>query len=119
VQGIDKAQQLQSEIDPELLFRRNSINLYIGRRGSGKTYNVMRELIKLSQLPDKGGYNLFVYITDKTSDKTVKEMLGLVKLKVEVVSYKEAVRFIPDLISAKDAYDQVIEKGLKNAVTEE
>jgi hypothetical protein len=116
MKGIDKAQQLQSEIDPELLFRRNSINLYIGRRGSGKTYNVMRELIKLSHLP---GYNLFVYITDMTSDKTVNEMLSLIKLKVKVVSYKDAVKFVPDLISAKDAYDQVIEKGLRNAITEE
>jgi hypothetical protein len=79
----------------------------------------MRELIKLSHLPNKGGYNLFVYVTDKTSDKIVIEMLGLIKLKVKVVTYKDAVKFIPDLISAKDAYDQVIEKGLKNVVTDE
>jgi hypothetical protein len=119
MKGIDKSEQLQSEIDPELLFRRNSINLYIGRRGSGKTYNVMRELIKLSQLPNRGGYNLFFYVTDKTSDKTVNEMLSLIKLKVKVVTYKNAIKFIPDLISAKDAYDQVFEKGLVNSVTKE
>jgi hypothetical protein len=35
------------------------------------------------------------------------------------VTYKDAVRFIPDLISAEDSYDQVIEKRLVNAVTKE
>jgi hypothetical protein len=109
--GINKDEQLQSIIDPELLFRRNSINLYIGRRGSGKTYNVMREIIKLSHLKNVGGYNLFVYITDKTSDAAVNEMLGLVRLKTKVVSYGNAADFIQDLVSAKDAYNKVIENG--------
>jgi phage terminase large subunit len=48
INGIDKSEQLQSVTDPELNFRQNSINLYIGGRGSGKTFNVLRELIKLS-----------------------------------------------------------------------
>ena len=88
--GIDKSEQLQSVIDSELLFRRNSINLYIGRRCSGKTFNVLRELIKLSDLPDCAGYNSFVYITDKTNDSTVNELLSLIKLKVKVVTYADA-----------------------------
>jgi hypothetical protein len=52
--GIDKDEQLQSVIDPELLFRRNSINLYIGRGGSGKTFNVLTKLIKLPIMIDTG-----------------------------------------------------------------
>jgi hypothetical protein len=28
----------------------------ISRRGVGKTFSVLKELIKLSQLPDRGGY---------------------------------------------------------------
>jgi hypothetical protein len=118
IKGIDKKEQLQSFIDPELNFRRNSIILYIGRRGSGKTFNVLRELIKLSQLLDKGGYNSFIYCTDKTNDSTVKELLPLIELKTRVVTYANMMPFLKDLVHAKSAYEETIEKGLTNEVTE-
>jgi hypothetical protein len=118
IENVDKSEQLQSEIDPELHFRRNSINLYIGRRGSGKTFNVLRELIKLSQLPDKGGYNGFIYCTDKTNDSTVKDLLPLIKLKTRIVSYADMLTFMRDLVDAKMAYEEILEKGLESKVTD-
>jgi hypothetical protein len=62
---IDKEDQSQSIIHPDLNFRRNSINILVSRRGVGKTFAVMRELIKLSQLPDCGGYSQLIYVTEK------------------------------------------------------
>jgi hypothetical protein len=118
ISGINKAEQLQSVIDPELNFRRNSINLYIGRRGSGKTFNVLRELIKLSHLPNYGGYNSFIYVTDKTNDSTVNELLGLIELKTRVVSYTNMLPFLNDYVDAKTAYEEIVEKGLQNDVTD-
>ena len=43
--GRDLTHDLQTEIHPELFFRRNSVNLLIGKKGSGKTYNVFREVL--------------------------------------------------------------------------
>jgi hypothetical protein len=60
------ASQSQTIIHPEILFRYNSINLLVSRRGVGKSFTVMRELIKLSQLPNCGGYTTLLYTTDKT-----------------------------------------------------
>jgi hypothetical protein len=51
--------QIQSQIHPEILFRYNTINLLISRRGVGKTFTVMKELIKLSQLPNYGAIQHF------------------------------------------------------------
>ena len=34
--------EMQNEIDDEILFKFNSVNLIIGKRGSGKTHMVMR-----------------------------------------------------------------------------
>jgi hypothetical protein len=109
--GIDKNDQLQSTIGPELNFRRNSINLYIGRRGSVKTYNVLRELMKLSELPNCGDFNSFIYCTNKTNDSTVKEMLPLIKLKTRIINYKNMIPFLLDLVYAKSAYEETLEKG--------
>jgi hypothetical protein len=110
--GVDKSEQLQSVIDPKFLFRRNSINLYIARRDSGKTFNVMRELIKLSQLKNKNGQNDFIYCTDKTSDSTVNDLLNLIKLNVREIRYDDMPVFLADLIDAKDAYQDAIENGV-------
>lgn len=69
----DSEDALVSEIHPCIKFRRNSVNLVIGRRGSGKTYFVLRELLKLFELDkEKGfGFTRIFYITDKASDDTV------------------------------------------------
>jgi hypothetical protein len=118
-EGINKNEQLQSKIHPQLNFRWNSINLYIGKRGSGKTFNVLRELIKVSQLPNKGGYSSFIYRTDKTNDSTVAELLPLIKLKTRIVGYNDMLTFLKDFIDAKMAYNDVVEKGLESEITDE
>jgi hypothetical protein len=63
--GIDKKYQLQSIIHLDLNFRRNSINILVSRCGVGKTFAVMRELIKLSHLPNCREYTQLIYITEK------------------------------------------------------
>jgi hypothetical protein len=85
LKNIDKTEQLQSIIHPDLNFKRNSINILISRRGVGKTFAVMKEAIKLSELPDCGGYSQFIYVSDKMNDSTVNELIKLIKLKTRVV----------------------------------
>jgi hypothetical protein len=114
----DKSLQLQTEIHPELLFKLNSINLLVARRGVGKTFNVMKELVKLSQLPDNGGYSTFLYVSDKVNDSTVNELIKLVKLKVRQVTYDDIQAVLEDIIDAKSAYGDVLAKNLQDKVSE-
>jgi hypothetical protein len=115
---VNKDEQLQSTIHPELNFYKNSMNLLIGRRGSGKTYNVTYELIKLSQLPGYGGYTAFVIISDKENDSTINECLKHIKLKVVQCNYDNAMKTLGDIIEGKTAYDQVIENNLEDRLTD-
>jgi hypothetical protein len=114
----DKSLQLQTDIHPELLFRFNTINLLVARRGVGKTFNVLKEMIKLSQLPGNGGFSTFLYVSDKVNDATVNELVKLVKLKVRQVSYNDVQKVLEDLIDAKSAYGDVLEKNLQDEVTD-
>jgi hypothetical protein len=120
LKGVDKDSQIQSLIDPDVYFKRNSINLLISRRGVGKTFTVMTELIKLSHLPGNGGYTQFIYITDKNNDSTVNELIKLIKLKTRVVRYKDAFEVLSKIIEAKTAYEQLISnRVIQNKVDEE
>jgi hypothetical protein len=72
----------------------------------------MRELIKLSQLPKCGGYTTLLYTTDKTSDETINELSKLIKLKVRQVSYSDIIPVLKDLIDAKNACADALDKML-------
>jgi hypothetical protein len=85
--------QSQTLIHPDILFRYNSINLRVSRRGVGKTFTVMWELIKLSQLQNCGGYTTLLYVTDKTNDETINELIKLIKLKVRHLLFRYCFSF--------------------------
>jgi hypothetical protein len=79
----------------------------------------MTELIKLSQLPENGGYTQFLYITDKTNDATVNELIKLVKLKTRVVKYQDAFEVLKTIMEAKTAYEQILTNNLEDEISEE
>jgi hypothetical protein len=79
----------------------------------------MKELIKNSQLRDKGGYTTFLYMSDKTNDATVNELIKHIKLKVRIVSYLEVLAVLKDLIDTKSAYEEVLNKELQDEVSDE
>jgi hypothetical protein len=117
LKDIDKREQLQSTIHQDLNFKRNSINILISRRGVGKTFAVMKELIKLSELPDCGGYTQFIYVTDKSNDSTVNELIKVIKLKTRVASYDDAFTVLNNIRESKTAYEQVINNHLEESLT--
>jgi hypothetical protein len=55
---------------------------------------VIMKLIKLFHLQNNGGYTTFIYVSDKTNDETVNELIKLIKLKVRNVAY---IDFLPVL----------------------
>lgn len=65
-------------LHPDIWFKLNSVNLVIGKRGSGKTYNTLREIIKLPLLlGEDNPYSQVHYITDKYDDDTVSKFKPL------------------------------------------
>jgi hypothetical protein len=111
--------QLQTVVHPEINFRYSSLNLLISRRGVGKTFTVMTGLIKLSQLPNMGGYTTFLYVSNKTNDTTVNKLINLIRLKVRIVSYSKILFVLRDLTDAKSAYEEVLNKHLEKNISRE
>jgi hypothetical protein len=91
----------------------------ISRRGVGKTFSVLKELIKLSQLPDQCGYTTFLYVSDKTNNATVNELINLVALLVRIVGYTQVLPVLHDFIDAKSAYEDILNKNLQLYVSDE
>ena len=109
--GLDLTNELQTEIHPEVFFRRNSVNLLVGKKGSGKTYNVFREIIKLRHVPNHC-YTKLLYVTDKAYDPTYDRLKHLIPLTVEKVPYREAAAKIQELSKAKVAAHDIVKNEL-------
>ena len=88
--GVDLKDELQTEIDPSIYFRRNSVNLLVGKKGSGKTYNVFREVLKL-KFVDNHHYTKMLYVTNKPYDPTFRRIKDLLPITVEKITYDKAV----------------------------
>jgi saccharopine dehydrogenase-like NADP-dependent oxidoreductase len=91
----------------------------ISRSGVGKTFSVLKELIKLSQLPNQCVYTTFLYVSDKTNDATVNELINHIKLRVRIVGYNQTLPVLHDLIDAKTAYSDILNKKLQDHVSDE
>ena len=100
--NVDLLHELQTEIDPNVFFRRNSVNLLIGKKGSGKTYNVFREVLKLKFIPNHR-YTKMLYVTNKPYDPTFSRIKDLMPIPVEKIPYERAVSAITEVAEAKKA----------------
>ena len=117
--GLNLVEELQTEIHPEVFFRRNSVNLLIGKKGSGKTYNVFREIIKLRHVPNHN-YTKLLYVSDKAYDPTYDRLKHLIPLTVEKVKYENAADSIQQVSEAKVAIHDIIKNEINlDDITEE
>jgi hypothetical protein len=109
-------------IHPELNTYFNSINVLVGRQGSGKTFSVIGEAIKISYADP---YNhMFVYITkhgQQTSDATFEALRCLMSKDVPVVftTEEEAEEWVGTLIDYKDKYNEIKANHLENRIRPE
>jgi ABC-type lipoprotein export system ATPase subunit len=63
-----KQNEIHTEIHEDIMFPFNSINLVLGRTGSGKSRMVFREIAKGAHLKEKP-FHVFVLVSDKDKDK--------------------------------------------------
>ena len=109
--------EVQSSIHPELNFKRNSVNLLVGRRGTGKSHNVFREMSLMTQVTDD--YSQLIYVTDKLSDDTFHKWKKHIKIPIVKVSYDDIQQCLQDIIEAKEDYKEIVEKELEDLIDDE
>ena len=90
-------------IDDEIDLLRNGIHVILGERGSGKTYYVSRECLKLALLPKKKQtYTNIFYISNADDDATFNRVLP-------VLNQVFNVRFVPES-KALELIERIVEE---------
>ena len=108
---------VQHDIHPEVTLRYNTLNIFVGQRGSGKTYNGFNEVAIISRINSK--FHKFIYVSNNPNDETYKKFKPFITIPHEIVDYEHAEDAIKELREYKQAYDEIKEKHLENLITDE
>ena len=110
---------LIKKIHPSINIYYNSVNIFVGKQGSGKTFSCISEIIKISQL--KKGAHLLVYITKygDESDITFESLKELIRIPIVYVKQDDAEEYVKNLLDYKHLYYEVRNKGLENKIIDE
>lgn len=96
------------KIHKNIEFYYNSLNLCLGKQGSGKTTFLMKQLIKLDTLPDQGRYEFVIYVTNGGGkDETFDALSHLVKnLPIHSVDFTEIIPKLEEYFSTRNEENQ-------------
>lgn len=107
------------KIDKDINIYYNSVNIFVGKQGSGKTLTAINEIIKISTIPNAA--HLLVYVTKngEQSDVTFESLKELIHIPIAYVSQDNAEAYISQLLNYKQLYYTVRNEGLEDKIIDE
>lgn len=107
-----------SSIHPEIYLKYSSVNVFLGKQGSGKTFVLNKELLKLSLIDSN--VHLIIQVTkDERKDETFEMFKEQINLSIISINYNNIIEYINNLIFHKMIYEYIIENDLVNKIDQE
>lgn len=93
-------------IHPLTICYKNSVNILVGKQGSGKTFTCVYEIAKITQLHPET-HLLVVFCKDENKeDPTVKAIAHMIKVPIVYITEDEAENYVKKLLESKRRYDE-------------
>ena len=117
----------QHEIDKEKLERihpqsyiyKNSVNILVGKQGSGKTFTCAYEIAKISQIHEESHLLLIICKDENKEDPTIRSLSSMINIPIEYVCEEDAEPYMRKLLAYKRLYDEIKERHLENQIDSE
>ena len=98
-------------IHPQTICYKNSVNILVGKQGSGKTFTCVYEIAKITQLHPET-HLLVVFCKDENKeDPTVKALNTMINVPIEYVTEENAEQYVRRLLECKREYDLALQTG--------
>ena len=91
-------------IHPQTICYKNSVNILVGKQGSGKTFTCAYEIAKISQLHHETHLLIIVCKNENSEDPTIKSLSSLIRIPIVYVTEDEAEEYVGKLLAAKRRY---------------
>ena len=110
-------QELINEIDPEIPTKYNSVNVFLGRAGSGKSFNILQTFAKISQVCPRTHLILYINKTGEPNDRTYSEIFSdLIQIPIICCNYNNAVPIFDNIRRYKELYQEIKDRNLENKI---
>lgn len=107
-----------AEIDPEILTKYNSINVFLGKAGSGKSFNILQTFAKISIASPNTHLIIYITKTGIVNDKTFDLFKEFINIPILFCSQEEAVNKFNEVMEWKEVYRKIQEGEIdKNDLT--
>ena len=110
-------QELINEIDPEIMTKYNSVNVFLGRAGSGKSFNILTTFAKISQVCPRTHMIIYINQTGIPNDRTFSEIFqDLITIPIIFCSYQNAVPIVDNILRYKELYQEIKDRHLESRI---
>lgn len=107
-----------TEIHPEIYLKYSSVNVFLGKQGTGKTFTLNKELVKMS-LVDSDVHLIVIVTKDGRQDETFESLKSNITIPFVYVSYDDIIEYLHDLIFHKMIYDKIVSNNLMDQIEDE
>jgi hypothetical protein len=130
-QTVDMAMQAMRELHKQNLSKShisqistshcyyNTLNLAIGRQGSGKSDTLMREIIKISNVSDNTHLLIYSNKTGNETDDTFESLKQLIGVPIVYIAHDDLEDYLKDLLKYKEFYQRLIKENLYDKIIDE
>ena len=85
----------------------NSVNVFVGRQRTGKTYSSIKEIIKITRIHPETHLLVYINKDGKPNDDTFERTKELINSSIIYVSYDNMVDYLQQLLSYKYIYNRI------------
>ena len=90
----------------------NSVNVFVGRQRTGKTYTAIKEIIKITRKDPQTHLLVYVNKDGKPNDDTFERTRDLIYCSIIYVSYDDSRDYLEKLLEYKRTYNIIKDKHL-------
>ena len=103
-------------IHPQLNTFYNSLNLYVGRPGSGKTYSCAKEIAKISAVAKDIHMLIYISKSGEPHDPTFEVIKNMIQMPILYVKESEAENTVKHILHMKKLYHQIKSNGYEHKI---
>ena len=96
----------------------NSVNVFVGRQRTGKTYTAIKEIIKIIRKDPQTHLLVYVNKDGKPNDDTFERTRELINCSIIYVSYDDSRDYLEKLLEYKRTYNIIKDKHLEQELSQ-
>jgi hypothetical protein len=104
---------------PTSHFQYNTLNIAVGRQRTGKSFSIIREIIKISKKSHNTHMLIYSNKTGHPTDRTFETLKSKIEIPIEYVSHDNLGTYLEHMLKYKGLYNEIYECRLEDKIIDD